>query len=237
MARLGVGSTIRRVFFDLGGTLVDNSDPTAWSEAAARHGVEVDEAHLVHALAEVETENDADPHPWTFSEYWRHVLERAAGRPVDLSTADRFVADFPPDRPAHVRLYSDVRNCLGKLERAGHRLGVISNSQSQARVERILESVGIRPHFDVVVSSGTEGVRKPDPEIFRRALARAGARPEESVYVGDLPNTDARAATSAGLHGFWLHRDGLGLGDDPPEITSLTELPFRVARLSANGPR
>lgn len=237
MPRGGTRSPIRWVFFDLGGTLVDNSDHTAWSESAGRHGVEVDEAHLVHALAEIEAQNDADPRAWTFVEYWRQVLERAAGRPIDATTAERFVADFPPDRPAHVRLYSDVRNCLDKLERAGHRLGVISNSESQTRVEGILDLVGIRGHFDVVVSSGTEGVRKPDPEIFRRALRRAHVNGPDAVHVGDLPNTDARAATAAGLHGLWLHRNGLGLGDDPPEITSLTELPFRVARIFADGPR
>ncbi|MGI0068384.1 MAG: HAD family hydrolase, partial [Thermoplasmata archaeon] len=85
--------------------------------------------------------------------------------------------------------------------------------------------------FTTVTSSGTEGVRKPDPEIFRRALARAHVEAGESFYVGNLAHTDAEAARAAGLGSVWLHRYGTGFNLDPPEITSLLEVPNWVRRL------
>jgi len=110
---------------------------------------------------------------------------------------------------------------------------VVSNSTSEARVRAILDRAGIVDFFARVVSSGTEGVAKPDPEIFHRAVGRLEVRPEEALYVGNLANTDARGARAAGLHAVWLNRDGTGLGIDPPEITSLLEVPLCVHLLDA----
>ena len=56
-------------------------------------------------------------------------------------------------------------------------------------------------------------------------------KPDETLYVGNLAYTDAKAATAAGLHGVWLNRFGWGFGEEPPEITSLTELPAFVRRV------
>ncbi|EQD42011.1 hydrolase, haloacid dehalogenase-like family, partial [mine drainage metagenome] len=121
-------------------------------------------------------------------------------------------------------LYSDVRRCLDALARQGRTLAVVSNSTSEAWVRRVLDTAGILDHFARVTSSGTEGVAKPDPAIFRRTLERLGVPPAEALHVGDLEHTDARAAIAAGLSGLWLNRFGTGLGFDPPEITSLLEV-------------
>ena len=59
--------------------------------------------------------------------------------------------------------------------------------------------------FDVVVLSGREGVRKPDPEIFLRAAGRAAVRPEESVFVDDIP-ANVEGARAVGMTAV-LHRD------------------------------
>ena len=40
--------------------------------------------------------------------------------------------------------------------------------------------------FDVVVESSVEGVRKPNPEIYRRACERLGVAPDECVFLDDL---------------------------------------------------
>ena len=39
--------------------------------------------------------------------------------------------------------------------------------------------------FDVRVFSAEEGVRKPDPEIYMRALSRLGVAPQEAIFVDD----------------------------------------------------
>lgn len=40
--------------------------------------------------------------------------------------------------------------------------------------------------FDVVVESSWEGIRKPDPEIYRIALSRMDVPAEQTVFLDDL---------------------------------------------------
>jgi putative hydrolase of the HAD superfamily len=222
---------IRAVLFDLGGTLVDYHDYAHWTELAHRCLVGVEEERLAHAFHDVERETDTRDRV-SYTEFWRLVLSRASDREVPAATAQRFLA-LTREEPGFFRLYSDSRRCLDALRSEGRRLAVVSNSSSEAHVRGILHSTGILPFFERVVSSGTEGVEKPDPEIFHRALRRMELTPSDALYVGNLAFTDARAAEAAGLHSVWLNRAGTGLGDDPPEITSLLEVPLTVRRLEA----
>jgi len=74
-----------------------------------------------------------------------------------------------------------------------------------------------------VIDSAVVGVEKPDPRIFRLALAQAGVPPSAAVYVGDLYSVDVVGARRAGLdavlldpRGYWGPRDCIlarGLGD------------------------
>lgn len=228
---------IRAVLFDLGGTLLDERDFAGWSEWAAVAQVAVSPEDLAHAYAEVEEELDRDPlpepGPAAAIERWRRILSRAAGREVASIAAERFVASRSAARDPPLALYSDVRRCLDQLRSDRRRLAVVSNSTSEAHVRRLLDRAGILDYFERVVSSGTEGVAKPSPEIFHRAVSRLGLKPEECLYVGNLPQTDAVGAARAGLRSVWLHRDGTGLGAEPPEITSLLEVPLFVRQLES----
>jgi putative hydrolase of the HAD superfamily len=222
-------SRIRAVLFDLGGTLVDYHDFSHWSDLARQCFVDVEEDAMARAFFDVERETDA-PETVSYTEFWRRTLSRASGREVGRPAAERFL-ELGKDRPGFSRLYSDSRRCLEELRSQGRRLGVVSNSSSEAHVRAILHETGILPFFERVVSSGTEGVAKPHPDIFHRAIHRMRLTPSETFYVGNLAYTDAQAARDAGLHSVWLNRAGTGMSDDPPEITSLLEVPLCLQRL------
>jgi putative hydrolase of the HAD superfamily len=224
---------IRAVFFDLGGTLIDERDPHIWVEEAQALGLTLDSDALVHWYGEVEAEYDRSGAAWSHEELWQRVLDGAWGGHVDPGKVRAFLERLKA-RPASSSLYSDVRWCLGELKRRGLALGIISNSRSEHQVREILKHNGLERTFSVVVSSGTEGVAKPDPEIFRRAVARIKVAAGEAFYVGNLPTVDAKAALSAGLHALWLNRGGTGFGTDPPEITSLSEVPHAVKMLTVS---
>jgi putative hydrolase of the HAD superfamily len=91
----------------------------------------------------------------------------------------------------------DTHDALTRLRQAGLRLGVVSNSDG--RVEEALEAAGLRPYFDVVVDSTLIGVEKPDPAIFRAALAALEVPPEAALYVGDLYEIDVLGANAASI--------------------------------------
>ena len=229
---------IQAVLFDLGDTLVDEKDFDGWTELARRFYLDLDPDTLRHAFIEVEAAVDGEPHAYGREEalvdFWRRTLARAAGKELDEGTARKFIGAIR-ESEIPVRLYSDTRRCLNLLRAERRTLGVISNSTSEASVRRILDRVGILDYFERVVSSGTEGVEKPNPEIFLRAVRRLAVRPEEAMYVGNLAQTDAKAAEAAGLHGVWLNREGFGYGEDPPEIISLLEVPLMVRRFEVGG--
>ncbi len=229
------GRRIEAVLFDVGGTLVEDRDFTGYAELARSLGLELLPESIGEAVLSVNgslVQEGRSGVPPTSAEYWRRVLAEASGTEVRGEVADAF-AERLARRPRSAHLFSDTRRTLERLRTEGRRLGVVSNAGSEAAVRELLGTVGILGYFATVVAAGTEGVAKPDPEIFRRAAKRLGVAPERAFYVGDLPDTDVRAAARAGLASIWLHRDGTGFGTDPPEITSLTELPRAIARLEA----
>jgi FMN phosphatase YigB (HAD superfamily) len=82
------------------------------------------------------------------------------------------------------------------------RIGVVSNFYGN--LNAVLKEAGLLPLVTVAVDSSRVGVFKPDPAIFRAALARLGARPVESVMVGDSLNKDCAPAKRLGLATVWL---------------------------------
>jgi len=116
---------------------------------------------------------------------------------------------------------------LRELKRLGYRLGVVSNANGT--VEALLHDEGLLPHFEFVIDSGSVGVEKPDPRIFRMALERMGVEPRDAVYVGDLYEIDVVGARAAGMRAYLL--DPLSrLGHlDCDRIATLGELPGRLA--------
>ena len=58
--------------------------------------------------------------------------------------------------------------------------------------------------FDAVLLSGQEGLRKPEPEIFRLAARRVGAQPNACVFVDDIA-ANVEGARAVGMAGI-VHR-------------------------------
>lgn len=96
----------------------------------------------------------------------------------------------------------DLVAALQRARSHGVRLAIVSNSEG--RLRSVLERVGLLAYFELVIDSHLEGVQKPDPEIFRRALARLGVPAERAVYAGDIPEVDVDGAERVGLHGVLI---------------------------------
>ncbi|XP_075372044.1 acyl-CoA dehydrogenase family member 10 isoform X3 [Mycteria americana] len=55
-----------------------------------------------------------------------------------------------------------------------------------------------RKHFDVMVESYREGMRKPDPRIYKLCLERLGVQPQESIFL-DNSSENLKAAAQLGI--------------------------------------
>jgi HAD superfamily hydrolase (TIGR01662 family) len=120
--------------------------------------------------------------------------------------------DLPDDVVAHIieldhsaysnsiKVEREVLATLEELRGAGYRMGLVSNITLLPHLMQAdLERLGIAAYLDATVFSSEMGVRKPDPRIFREALARVGAGPAQSVFVGDRLYDDVGGAKAAGM--------------------------------------
>ena len=112
---------------------------------------------------------------------------------------------------------------LAELRRRGKRLGIVTNGAAAVQ-NAAIDALGIRDAIDVILISETEGIRKPQADIFHRAAARAGVAPGECCFVGDHPTVDIAGAEAAGLRGIWKRTSYWAPAVPVPTIDSLPEL-------------
>jgi putative hydrolase of the HAD superfamily len=78
------------------------------------------------------------------------------------------------------------------------RMHIITNGFLETQALKLAAS-GIRPFFDVVLTSEQAGANKPSLRIFRHALRSAGAKAVESLMIGDNATADIAGARNAGM--------------------------------------
>ena len=86
---------------------------------------------------------------------------------------------------------------LKTLREKGLKVGLITNTFSDER-DMILASP-LYPLFDAAMISYEQGLLKPDPEIYRRAMQALNVAPEECLYVGDGGSHELQVARSLGM--------------------------------------
>jgi putative hydrolase of the HAD superfamily len=89
-----------------------------------------------------------------------------------------------------------------------YRIGLVSNFDHAPTARRLLSENAIDPLFEVSIISADFGRRKPHPSIFHAALDVLGAKPSESVYVGDTLLDDVSGARGAGMDVVWINPRG-----------------------------
>ena len=217
---------IDTVFLDAGGVLVFPSW-TRVAETLGRHGL----ATTADALAAVEwaAKHEVDVGARGELDLIRGwlVFERVFARagvvgPATLAAALAELQGYHAAFNLWEHVPADVVPALQRMRAAGKKLVVVSNANGRMRAA--LDRVGIGPHVDLVVDSFEEGVEKPDPRIFHRALERIGSRAETTVHVGDLFHTDVVGARAAGLRAVLLDIGDLYGGHECERVRSLAEL-------------
>ena len=200
---------MRAVVFDVGETLV--SENRAWLEWAEWLGVP----------------------PLTFL----GVLGGAIARGEDHRTPFRLLrpdADIRQERRRRVEagyaelfvpedLFPDAVPALSALRDAGYRVGIAGNQPRAA--ERLFDDLGV--DLDLVASSESLGVEKPDAAFFAAIVDRLGLPPSSIAYVGDRVDNDVRPAAAAGMAAVFLRRGPwawLQAGRDPvPEAAAVID--------------
>jgi HAD superfamily hydrolase (TIGR01549 family) len=129
-------------------------------------------------------------------------------------------------------LYPDAVPCLEAVRQLGLRVGIVGNQT--AALERWARDAELPA--DVISSSASLGVRKPDRAFFERVVELAGCAAGEAAYVGDRVDNDVLPAAASGLVAVHVRRGPWGmLQPTPPEATigldDLASLPNALALL------
>ena len=169
---------------------------------------------------------------WT-PRFRREIWERALrGQGLDDADLAAELGDFFAHRRRALQdRLPGAEQVLHELQRAGARIGLLTNGAASVQREKI-EASGLGLFFDAAVVSGEIGSGKPEPAIFHHLLERLGVAPGESLMVGNSLARDIMGAKRAGLHTCWLALEGedepVGLVEPDFTIRSLGELPRLV---------
>ncbi|MDC3426177.1 HAD family hydrolase [Aquibacillus sp. 3ASR75-11] len=98
--------------------------------------------------------------------------------------------------------FFNLLTMLEGLKSSSIRLGIITNGKGQFQMNNI-RALGIEKYFDTILVSEWEGIKKPNPEIFHKALRQLNVSENESMYVGDHPENDVKGAMNIGMLGVW----------------------------------
>lgn len=94
---------------------------------------------------------------------------------------------------------------LHYLKDQGYRIHMASNGFHEVQYKK-LASAGMTGYFDTIILSEDAGHNKPAREFFDYALAKTGAKREESIMIGDNYNTDILGAAGADIATILFNR-------------------------------
>jgi len=256
---------IKAVIFDYGGTLFRSKRP--WSEVKARGLAAAYETlrtgGLESSLQKFVKVSDA-----VFEEFEKAEAKEdrdIPDRTKYLEVVERLLPDLPKAKKSRLAgeanrafwkvatetypMRKSAKPALKHIQSKGLRMGILSNHHNYESLVSHLQDSGIHGHFEVVLASEKEGIRKPNTEIFERSLKALGVESHEAIFVGDSPRHDIVGARSSGIttvliddggpRDSWTHPEGLDPDMSTPDyvIADLAELRGIVDSLSASSPR
>ncbi|NBC47127.1 MAG: phosphoglycolate phosphatase [Gammaproteobacteria bacterium] len=180
------------ILIDLDGTLVDSvPDLTfcvdammarlgrpARGEAAVREWVGNGVERLVSRALTGSLDGEADP------------ADYARALPI-------FLQLYSDNTAARSVLYPGVDEGLDLLRASGYALGCVTNKAARF-TEPLLESLGIRDAFEIVISGDTLPEKKPSPVPLLHAADHFAVAPADALMLGDSVS-DVKAARAAGF--------------------------------------
>lgn len=183
-------SKITHVFLDIGTTLVDETECYDHRIRDSIAGTDI-----------------------TFEQFTeKRIFFQKQNLKGDLEAIKFFGLKKTPWHREDERLYPETEEILRYLRDNDYLIGVIANQG--LGTEKRLEAWGIRKYFNSITASAEEGIAKPDPEMFLRALKRSGGTAECSVMIGDRLDNDIAPAKALGMKTVWI-KQGFAVYSSP----------------------
>ncbi len=202
------------VLFDLDDTLIDYQYSRRQGLRAVQEllpalaHVRLEELELVHdellQTTYLRTRDGSLSYGAARLERMRGISRRYHLQPGETTIA-KAAAAYAREQESNARLISGVPELLD-IVRGAVKIGLITNGSAAAQRFK-MERCDIRPgDFDVLAISEEVGAAKPDPAIFRLALAGLDVTADRATMVGDSWEKDVLGALGSGMAAVWFNR-------------------------------
>lgn len=177
------------IVFDLDGTLIDTAPD------------------LIHTLNLILTQEGLPALPYGAARNLigggaQVMIQRALtaeGKDATEAEIERLYAAFIAYYSEHIadrsRPFPGLGRALDDIGAGGFKLAVCTNKLEWLSL-RLLKALDLTQRFAAICGPDTFGAQKPDPEVFRQTVRRAGGEPDRAIMVGDS-KTDIHTARAA----------------------------------------
>lgn len=182
--------TIRVVVFDIGGVL-EITPKTGWEKNWEAH-LQLKPGELNERLRQVWLDG-------SLGKISIAEVEKGVGEVLGLDQAqvEAFMDDLWDEYVGEPNV--EIINYFASL-RPRYQTAILSNSFVGAR-EKEQERYQFGDLCDLIIYSHEEGVKKPDPAIFKLTCERLKVQPQEMIFLDDVEIIVA-AAREFGIHGI-----------------------------------
>ena len=188
---------LKAVIFDLDNTLVDfmlmkKQAIDAAINAMRDAGLKLSTDEIRQRIDQIYNERGIE-----FQSVFDELLYREFSK-VDHKILSAGVIAYRRAREAALVPYPHVTMTLIKLSKMQLKLGVVSDAPGKEAWLRLCY-LNFHHLFDAVVTFDDTGVRKPNPEPFRKVLEMLQIEPGEALMVGDWAERDVLGAAQVGM--------------------------------------
>ena len=189
---------ITATLFDLFETLITEShlQPTRASSLAAVLGLE----NAAYRTAWKSRRPHIVVGALSFADALTEISQVLTGRVNEAAVEHACALRIQEKVEAYTRVTDGIKTMVSELSRRGVRLGVISNGFREDVVG--WSGCVLAPAFQCTSFSCDEGIAKPDPQIYLRAIKRLGVTPETTLYIGDGGDNELEGAAHAGIRAY-----------------------------------
>lgn len=220
---------IKHIFFDLDHTLWDfekNSELT-FKQIFKEQKVDINFDEFMRVYSPINVD------------YWKLFREEKISKEtlrykrlkdtfdkLNYKASDTFINQTAKDYLAYLPNYNNlIEGAIEILEylHPKYSLHIITNGFKEIQSKKIKAS-NITKYFDIIVTSESVGVKKPNLKVFEFALQKAATTAKECVMIGDSYEADIMGAFNAGVLPIHLNSEQKSDTKGIVSIKSLIEL-------------
>jgi putative hydrolase of the HAD superfamily len=218
---------IKAIIFDLDGTLLNRDASIEMFVDCQYDRLNIELSHIPKdTYIKRFIELDQRGYVWKDKVY----QQLAAEFELKEITWEELLQDYLSQFKNHCMPFPNLKKMLEGLKSQNLLLGMITNGFGQFQMDN-LKSLQIEKYFDVILVSEWEGIKKPDPRIFNKALNILNVQANEAIFVGDHPENDVLAAKKVGMKGIWKKDLHWRNAEADLIVDDLGELPFIIEKL------